>query len=144
MHYIICKSNFEYNDEIFYNSEIPGGEPIFVTGSKNEVIEKYLELEITAVKEHDLYEYGYSFDEVINTNVYEDVIGNPNELDEGYPWALPARLKDEDIEELIIRNGILVKFYCIFELEEGKVNDGRPKIIGSRDIIEHFSRSKTS
>jgi len=70
--YVILKKGFEYDDNIYNESE--GGSPSLIVFSKEDANLKVKELNIKEYKECSLHEYSYDLEDSLNVEVseYED------------------------------------------------------------------------
>jgi len=67
--YVILKKGFEYDDNIYNESE--GGNPSLIVFSKEDAIKKVNELNIKEYKECSLDEYSYDLEDALNVEVNE-------------------------------------------------------------------------
>lgn len=67
--YVILKKGFEYDDNIYNESE--GGSPSLIVFSKEDAMKKVNELNIKEYKELSLHEYSYDLEDALNVEVSE-------------------------------------------------------------------------
>jgi hypothetical protein len=67
--YVILKKGFEYDDNIYSESE--GGSPSLIVFSKEDAIKKVEELNIKEFKECSLHEYSYDLEDSLNVEISE-------------------------------------------------------------------------
>jgi hypothetical protein len=64
--YVILRTGYEYNDEIYYESEAGGGMPNLIVFSEKDAKDKVNELNIIEYKSQSLTNYCYDIEEVLN------------------------------------------------------------------------------
>jgi hypothetical protein len=67
--YVILKKGFEYDDNIYSESE--GGSPSLIVFSKEDAMRKVEELNVKEYKECSLHEYSYDLEDSLNVEVSE-------------------------------------------------------------------------
>jgi hypothetical protein len=67
--YVILKKGFEYDDNIYSESE--GGSPSLIVFSKEDAMKKVEELNIKEYKECSLHEYSYDLEDALSVDVSE-------------------------------------------------------------------------
>lgn len=67
--YVILRKGFEYDDNIYNESE--GGSPSLIVFSKEDAMKKVNELNIKEYKECSLHEYSYDLEDSLNVEVSE-------------------------------------------------------------------------
>jgi hypothetical protein len=67
--YVILRKGFEYDDNIY--SETEGGSPSLIVFSKEDAMKKVEELNIKEFKECSLHEYSYDLEDSLNVEVSE-------------------------------------------------------------------------
>lgn len=67
--YVILKKGFEYDDNIYSESE--GGSPSLIVFSKEDAMKKVEELNIKEYKECSLHEYSYDLEDALSVEVSE-------------------------------------------------------------------------
>jgi hypothetical protein len=67
--YVILKKGFEYDDNIYNESE--GGSPSLIVFSKEDAMKKVEELNIKEYKECSLHEYSYDLEDALSVDVSE-------------------------------------------------------------------------
>jgi hypothetical protein len=67
--YVILKKGFEYDDNIYNESE--GGNPSLIVFSKEDALRKVKELNIKEYKECSLHEYSYDLEDALSVGVSE-------------------------------------------------------------------------
>lgn len=78
--YVITEASFEYNDEIYYQGESEGGEPVLAYSTR-EVAEKALDIKTrewvdgTRTRYSSLSDYGYEVDEVVDPEKFSELSG---------------------------------------------------------------------
>lgn len=66
--FVILQKGFEYNDEIYSESDGGGGHPKLVTFSQDEVNEKITELNINEYKTTSIRDYTYDMEDILNVD----------------------------------------------------------------------------
>ncbi len=78
--YVITEASFEYNDEIYYQGESEGGEPVLAYSTKS-AAETALDIKTrewvdgTRTRYSGLSDYGYSLDEVVDSDKFSELSG---------------------------------------------------------------------
>lgn len=121
-YYTIVKTNYDYNDEVYYASENDAGLPILVYSSREKAEEKAKlknkEEIINLIS--DPYgcigAYGYNWDDIMDTDTIDEL-----NLSKYYVHDFDKNIfdnfTDEQKEKFI--NGIVLNFYTIVAVEAG-------------------------
>lgn len=120
-YYTIVKIDFEYNDEIYHSTEEGGGNPVLVYKNLLKAEEKCEELNNKYILDlvngsgGELSDYGYDWEEIIDTDVIETLSITEDLYDfskNGY-----KNLSDEQKQQFI--DGLTIRFFKVVEVLPG-------------------------
>lgn len=117
--YVVCKKDFEYNDEIFY-SHTRGGVPLKLYDTEEEAEAEATRRTVKALKEgkENLAEYCYGPEDIIGStglSILEDagVLTKANRY--CHVWDF-SQLDDKTLEDFV--SHLKLQFYEVYRVEE--------------------------
>lgn len=132
--FVVLRHDFEYNDEIYYQGEHAGGQPIKVF--HDESLAKLYAKELTgdALRGLEIGQYCYGLDEIDRTGKVKEILTNLEVNTEDWQAYIPKDISNEDLDAICDNLGI--EFFSVVKVDDILPASLIKKEVESRDISE--------
>lgn len=122
--YVLVKIGFEYNDEVYHQTEEHFGEPILVFHNKTRAEEECLQNNIAAIKSTNWEDFLYDSEELVDLkhNIWDvcQIFGveDLKDIDTGDLKKMFKKLNNDQLG--VIADMLSIKFYRVDEVDVAK------------------------